>query len=85
MVEDLKLRASATSFDAPHHIIPEHVMPLLIGSTVEEIERELILQTLASCEGNRTRAARILGMSIRTLRYKIRQYSDTGIDVPAHH
>jgi DNA-binding NtrC family response regulator len=58
-------------------------MPLLIGSTVGEIERELVLQTLARCEGNRTRAARVLGMSIRTLRNKIRLYSADGIDVPA--
>ena len=58
-------------------------MPLLIGSTVGEVERELVLQTLARCEGNRTRAARVLGMSIRTLRNRIRLYSAEGIDVPA--
>jgi DNA-binding NtrC family response regulator len=60
------------------------VVPLLIGSTVEEIERELVLQTLARCDGNRTRAARVLGFSVRTLRNKIRLYSADGIDVPAH-
>jgi DNA-binding NtrC family response regulator len=57
---------------------------LLIGSTIGEIERELVLQTLARCDGNRTRAARVLGMSIRTLRNKIRLYSADGIEVPAH-
>lgn len=62
---------------------PNQIVPLLIGSTVGEIERELVLQTLARCEGNRTRAARVLGMSIRTLRNKIRLYSADGIDVPA--
>ena len=60
------------------------IVPLLIGSTVGEIERELVLQTLARCDGNRTRAARVLGVSVRTLRNKIRQYSAEGIDVPAH-
>ncbi len=60
------------------------VVPLLIGSTVGEIERELVLQTLARCDGNRTRASRVLGVSVRTLRNKIRQYSAEGIDVPAH-
>ena len=34
--------------------------------------------------GNRTRAARVLGVSVRTLRNKIRQYSADGIDVPVH-
>jgi DNA-binding NtrC family response regulator len=63
---------------------PNEVVPLLIGSTVGEIERELVLQTLARCDGNRTRAARVLGVSVRTLRNKIRQYSADGIDVPVH-
>jgi DNA-binding NtrC family response regulator len=63
---------------------PNEVVPLLIGATVGEIERELVLQTLARCDGNRTRAARVLGVSVRTLRNKIRQYSADGIDVPAH-
>jgi DNA-binding NtrC family response regulator len=64
-------------------LAPCEVVPLLIGSTVGEIERELVLQTLARCDGNRTRAARVLGVSVRTLRNKIRQYSADGIDVPA--
>jgi DNA-binding NtrC family response regulator len=76
------------STDAGHTIpasalTPDQIVPLLIGSTVGEVERELVLQTLARCEGNRTRAARVLGMSIRTLRNKIRLYSADGIDVPA--
>jgi DNA-binding NtrC family response regulator len=65
-------------------LAPNQVVPLLIGSTVGEIERELMLQTLARCDGNRTRAARVLGVSVRTLRNKIRQYSADGIHVPAH-
>jgi DNA-binding NtrC family response regulator len=65
-------------------LAPNEVVPLLIGSTVGEVERELVLQTLARCDGNRTRASRVLGVSVRTLRNKIRQYSAEGIDVPAH-
>jgi DNA-binding NtrC family response regulator len=68
----------------PPSLAPNDVMPLLIGSTVGEIERELVLQTLARCDGNRTRAARVLGMSVRTLRNKIRLYQADGIDVPVH-
>ena len=63
---------------------PGQIVPLLIGSTVEAIERELILLTLAHCDGNRTHAARVLGFSVRTLRNKIRQYSADGADVPEH-
>ena len=73
----------ATELPAPS-LAPNEVVPLLIGSTVGEIERELVLQTLARWHGNRTHAARMLGVSVRTLRNKIRQYSAEGIDVPAH-
>jgi DNA-binding NtrC family response regulator len=66
-------------------LAPNEIVPLLIGSTVGEIERELVLQTLGRCGGNRTRAARVLGVSVRTLRNKIRQYTADGIEVPAHH
>lgn len=63
-------------------LAPNEIVPLLIGATVDEVERELVLQTLARCDGNRTRAARVLGLSVRTLRNKIREYSADGIDVP---
>jgi DNA-binding NtrC family response regulator len=55
----------------------------LVGRTVAEVERELILQTLRHCAGNRTQAADILGISVRTLRNKIRQYHEEGAEVPA--
>ena len=63
-------------------LTPSAAIPALIGSTVTEVERELVLQTLARCDGNRTRAARLLGVSVRTLRNKIRQYAADGLDVP---
>ena len=44
----------------------------------------LVVQTLARCDGNRTRAARMLGLSVRTLRNKVRLYSAEGIEVPMH-
>ena len=43
----------------------------------------MILNTLDHCLGNRTHAANILGISIRTLRNKLNQYRDEGIDIPA--
>ncbi len=54
----------------------------LVGRTMEEVERELILETLARCLGNRTRAAEILGISIRTLRNKLQDYRAAGLPVP---
>ena len=52
-----------------------------ISRTVAEVERDLILETLDHCLGNRTHAANILGISIRTLRNKIKQYTDEGVQV----
>jgi DNA-binding NtrC family response regulator len=54
----------------------------LVGRTVDAVERELILNTLGHCLGNRTHAANILGISIRTLRNKLKQYGDEGVQVP---
>jgi len=54
----------------------------LVGRTVADVERDLIIDTLKHCLGNRTHAANILGISIRTLRNKLRQYSDEGLAVP---
>lgn len=59
----------------------ETVISLLVGRPVEEVERNLILQTLSSCGGNRTRAAKLLGITVRTLRNKIWRYRDAGIAV----
>lgn len=47
----------------------------LVGRTVESVEKEMILSTLDHCLGNRTHAATILGISIRTLRNKLHQYN----------
>ncbi|AWN36946.1 sigma-54 interaction domain-containing protein [Methylobacterium radiodurans] len=53
----------------------------LVGRTVAEVERDLILDTLDHCLGNRTHAARILGISIRTLRNKLNEYVEAGLEV----
>ncbi|MFO1154523.1 MAG: sigma-54 dependent transcriptional regulator [Rhodospirillales bacterium] len=55
----------------------------LVGRTVAAVERDLIIDTLTHCLGNRTHAANILGISIRTLRNKLREYADEGVAVPA--
>jgi DNA-binding NtrC family response regulator len=53
----------------------------LVGQTVAQVECDLILDTLDHCLGNRTHAAKILGISIRTLRNKLNEYVDAGLSV----
>ena len=60
----------------------ETVTRALVGRTVADVERDLILETSKHCLGNRTHAANILGISIRTLRNKLNEYSSDGVPVP---
>ena len=53
-----------------------------VGRRMEEVEQALILGTLHSTAGNRTHAATILGISIRALRNKLRDYASQGVPVP---
>ena len=55
----------------------------MVGRTVADVERDLIIDTLRNYLRNRTHAANILGISIRTLRNKLKQYSEEGYAVPA--
>lgn len=66
---------------------PEGAEPLstssMVGKTVSDVERDLIIDTLKHCLGNRTHAANILGISIRTLRNKLNIYMSEGVNVPS--
>lgn len=53
-----------------------------VGRTVANMERTLIIDTLKHTMGNRTIAANILGISIRTLRNKLKQYEEEGYNLP---
>ena len=53
-----------------------------VGKTVASMERNLIIDTLKHTLGNRTTAANILGISIRTLKNKLKQYQEEGFDIP---
>ena len=67
----------STGAAAQAALAAEQVTRNLVGRTVAEVERDLILETLKHCLGNRTHAANILGISIRTLRNKLNEYSAT--------
>ncbi len=78
---------STTPVLAPEHfvlgeLIPtknlDHCVVVPIGATVAEAEKQLILKTLAHCNQNRTRAAEVLGISLRTLRNKLKEYGENG-------
>uniref|UniRef100_UPI002898BA51 helix-turn-helix domain-containing protein n=1 Tax=Brevundimonas sp. TaxID=1871086 RepID=UPI002898BA51 len=63
--------------------VADAVTRSFVGQTVAEMEKTLILDTLSHCLGNRTHAATILGISIRTLRNKLNEYADQGTPIPA--
>jgi DNA-binding NtrC family response regulator len=68
------------------HTVPVYdasVVPVRVGTTVDEAERLLILRTLESTGQNKTRAAEILGVSLKTLHNKLKEYSHSREDQPA--
>ena len=78
----LALVLAVLSLVVPHWAqAADAVTRSFVGQTVAAMEKTLILDTLTHCLGNRTHAANILGISIRTLRNKLREYSQAGIRV----
>jgi DNA-binding protein Fis len=71
------LRSADLSLDEIEHFRK------LVGQTIAAVECGLICETLAWLGGNRTHAANILGISIRTLRNKIHLYEHMGISLAA--
>ncbi|MBL4637671.1 MAG: sigma-54-dependent Fis family transcriptional regulator [Kofleriaceae bacterium] len=64
--------------DLPSSIVPPDVSgaPVIPGSTIEDIERYAILQTLEATSGSTSKAAKILGISVRKIQYKLHHYQD---------
>ena len=81
----IKLAQQAAAGEAAVTHVPlaaQQICGALVGRTVAEVERDLILETLKHCFGNRTHAANLLGISIRTLRNKLNEYTAAGLAVP---
>jgi DNA-binding NtrC family response regulator len=78
---DRDLIAAALTYAAMLPIDLDGEIAALVGRTVEEVERALILRTLARCHGNRTSASGILGISVRTMRNKLKTFVEAGIAV----
>ena len=83
VMSDTAASAAARAAQASSANFGEANLAAFIGQTVAVVEQKLILDTLTHCLGNRTHAANILGISIRTLRNKLKEYSEAGVAVPA--
>ena len=73
-----------------HHLAPypldqraqarsEDTIPLPVGTPIEEVERQMIVRTLNKTGNNKTRAAELLQISLKTLHNKLRQYREQGL------
>jgi transcriptional regulator with PAS, ATPase and Fis domain len=64
----------------PRPVVQEaNAVRLGVGTTVEEAERLLIIKTLEATNNNKTRAAEILGISLKTLHNKLKEYGSQGV------
>jgi DNA-binding NtrC family response regulator len=50
------------------------VIPIRIGTSLEEVEREVLIQTLKATKGNKRKAAQLLGINVRTIHRKIEEF-----------
>jgi DNA-binding NtrC family response regulator len=74
-----------TSADLPSSItasLPRSPEVLIPGSTMADIERHAVLTTLEATGGSTTRAAEILGMSVRAIQYRLQKYESAPKDEP---
>ncbi len=69
--------------EEPVAAAPAEIAITLAGRTVHEVERQLIFETLERTNNNRSHAARMLGISVRTLRNKLAEYRACGTMQPS--
>jgi DNA-binding NtrC family response regulator len=81
-VLDLHLRQSASRPRQQSEAQPLSTSGF-VARSLNQMEQDLIIRTLEYTKGNRTHAATILGISIRALRNKLRDYAASGVAVPA--
>jgi len=72
-----------TMDDLPPNIASGNVAPTqerrtVLGSTIGDLEKTAMLQALDRCQGNRTQAAKSLGVSVRTLQRRLRSWGIEG-------
>jgi DNA-binding NtrC family response regulator len=69
--------ATARALDSTAENPPAVVLPRSELPTLAELEKQHILAALEHCKGNRTHTAKLLDVSIRTLRNKLHEYHGT--------
>ena len=75
VLDDVDSRpASRTASEEPEGTDQMPVVPVRVGSTIADAERDLIIATLAYCEGAKERTADMLGISLKTLYNRLRAY-----------
>jgi two-component system response regulator HydG len=52
------------------------LIPIRIGTPLEEVEREMLIQTLKATKGNKRRAAELLGINVRTIHRKMEEMGE---------
>ena len=74
LIERKHLPATFTSPSVEAPIVDGDCVQFRVGTTVEEAERGLIMRTLEHTKNNKTKAADILGISLKTLHNKLKEY-----------
>jgi len=77
LIERKHLPASFTSPTVEAPVMDGDCVQFRVGATVEEVERGLIMRTLEHTKNNKTKAADILGISLKTLHNKLKEYGAT--------
>lgn len=82
LAEGKEIGVDAVELGPPAATVQTGGIAGLVGRRMDEVERDLIIETVGRTLGNRTHAATILGISIRALRNKLKDYTAQGMPVP---
>ncbi len=82
VIDETSLNLESSSEIAVSHDRPNTAGGPVLGRKLKDRESELILETLRALDGSRKRTAQQLGISPRTLRYKLARLRDAGVEVP---
>jgi two-component system, NtrC family, response regulator AtoC len=79
--DDLELRGVVGRPVIPTSVGDELALRIPVGTNLADAERWMIIATLKKCGGNKTRAAALLGVSLKTLYNRLNAYRAAGLDM----